>query len=181
MRREADGRHDPGGACSWHVLPRRRRASQLNYSSSSGRRGVHLPLLRPGRGLRLPRHQVLSVRPVLLEVAGNVVTSQALDPHYLQDPGWHGLVDPELLHRLHEPPVQLRRPIHLDLPLAMGVLARCRRRLLLAMALCRRRRIGVEPGRRRILRRHRAQHLIIPVLHHIFLILQQPLPILVLY
>lgn len=49
-----------------------------------------------------------------LEMAGDVVASEALDAHELQDPGRHGLVYPELLHRLHEPPVQLRRPVHLQ-------------------------------------------------------------------
>ena len=48
-----------------------------------------------------------------LEVAGNVVSCEAVDPHDLQDPGGHSLVDAKLLHRLHEPPVQLRRPVHL--------------------------------------------------------------------
>lgn len=48
-----------------------------------------------------------------LEVAGNVVSCEAIHAHDLKDPGRHGLVDAQLLHRLHEPPVQLRRPVHL--------------------------------------------------------------------
>ena len=49
-----------------------------------------------------------------LEVAGDVVSCEAVvHAHDLQDPGRHGLVDAQLLHRLHEPPVQLRRPVHL--------------------------------------------------------------------
>jgi hypothetical protein len=52
-------------------------------------------------------------RSTHLKVAGNVVASEALDSHDLQDAGRHGLVDPKLLHRLHKPPVQLWRPIHL--------------------------------------------------------------------
>lgn len=56
-RREPDGRRHhprrPGGV--------RRRRRPWSW------RRVHVALLRPGGGLRLPRHQVLSVRPVLLQ------------------------------------------------------------------------------------------------------------------
>lgn len=49
-----------------------------------------------------------------LEMAGDVVAREGvLVAHELQDPGRHRLVDPQLLHRLHEPSVQLRRPVHL--------------------------------------------------------------------
>lgn len=54
-------------------------------------------------------------RETHLEMAGDVVAREAvLVAHELQDPRRHRLVQPQLLHRLHEPPVQLRRPVHLQ-------------------------------------------------------------------
>lgn len=48
-----------------------------------------------------------------LQMAGYVMPREGVDPHDLEDPGRHRLVDAQLLHRLNESPVKLRRPIHL--------------------------------------------------------------------
>jgi len=48
-----------------------------------------------------------------LQMTGNVMAREGVDPHDLEYPGRHCLVNAQLLYRLNEFPVKLRRPIHL--------------------------------------------------------------------
>ena len=48
-----------------------------------------------------------------LQMTGNVMAREGIDPHDLEYPRRDCLVDAQLLYRLNEFPVKLRRPIHL--------------------------------------------------------------------
>ena len=62
-----------------------------------------------------------AVRAVLLEVAGDVVASEAFHAHQLQDAGGYGLVDSELLNGLSKAAVELWCPLHLQTTVDKGV------------------------------------------------------------
>jgi hypothetical protein len=55
-----------------------------------------------------------------LQMTGYVVPRERVDAHDLQYPGWHRLVDAQLLHGLDESPVKLWRPVYLQIETARG-------------------------------------------------------------
>ena len=98
--RSCRGRACDGGGC-WCL-------------GSPGRRFRGLTIVPAIGGIVFPSREVTTVRPVLLQVAGDVVAGETLNAHEFEDAGGDSLLHTELLYGLYKSSVKLWGPLHLQ-------------------------------------------------------------------